>query len=601
MKRDHRRLALALSALLAGAAFAAPAGAQFAGGRTAFDARERAGLVQPVQFRDFFRPLWGGGGGGWGERYYPNNSYDPYNPFNQRQQTYEAIKPPAPRKVDTPPAETVLVIGDSLADWLGYGLEEALTDTPQVGIVRKIRPYSGLVRYEARADAPDWSQAVKDVLAPEKPAAIVVMLGTNDRLPLRDHAPPPKSATPAPQGQGATAPGTTPAADATPPDADQPPAAANEAARRPPPAGGNYEFHTDKWAELYEKRIDEMIAALKSKGVPVLWVGLPAIRGTKSTSDMLYLDELYRARAEKAGIVYVDIWDGFVDDQGRYAQQGPDFQGQTRRLRTYDGVNFTKSGAEKLAHYVEHELRRVLTSHVVPVALARNRRSARSFRWARSAAATAASFLAPAVRRRRKPTRWQRAYSPAAMRWPRRPGAPTISPGRVPMPRSRERRRLRRHRLRRRRPDLRLPRRALPARANQIKATRAKTTRARTTRARTSQRRRARPRRSRLRRPLRRPRRRSRRPNRGSRALSSTARRRGRLCRSVLPPPGSGSFPPPLWGRVGRGVARWREGVADCERPNDPHPYPSPQGGGERDYRGNKLDPIRNVSTACAA
>jgi uncharacterized protein len=365
MRRDNRRCALALSVLAAGAAAAGPAGAQFAGGRSALDTRVPAGLVQPVQFRDFFRPLWGGGGGG---GYYRNDTYDPYNPFYQRQQTYEAIKPPAPRKVDTPPAETVLVIGDSLADWLGYGLEEAMTDTPQGGIVRKIRPYSGLVRYEARADAPDWSQAVKDVLAPEKPSAIVVMLGTNDRLPLRDRAPPPKSATPTPQGQGGATPATPPAAEATPPDADQPPAA-NEAQRRPPPPGGNYEFHTDKWAELYAKRIDEMIAALKSKGVPVLWVGLPAIRGTKSTSDMLYLDELYRARAEKAGIVYVDIWDGFVDDQGRYAQQGPDFQGQTRRLRTYDGVNFTKSGAEKLAHYVEHELRRVLTSHVVPVAL----------------------------------------------------------------------------------------------------------------------------------------------------------------------------------------------------------------------------------------
>jgi uncharacterized protein len=210
---------------------------------------------------------------------------------------------------------------------------------------------------------------VKDVLAPEKPSAIVVMLGTNDRLALRDRAPPAKNATPTPQGQGGATPATPPAAEATQPDADQPPAA-NEAQRRPAaPPGGNYEFHTDKWAELYAKRIDEMIAALKSKGVPVLWVGLPSIRGAKSTSDMLYLDELYRARAEKAGIVYVDIWDGFVDDQGRYAQQGPDFQGQTRRLRTYDGVNFTKSGAEKLAHYVEHELRRVLTSHVVPVAL----------------------------------------------------------------------------------------------------------------------------------------------------------------------------------------------------------------------------------------
>ena len=43
--------------------------------------------------------------------------------------------------------------------------------------------------------------------------------------------------------------------------------------------------------------------------------------------------------AGKAGITYVDVWDGFVDDQGRYAVQGPDFEGQTRRLRTSDGVS----------------------------------------------------------------------------------------------------------------------------------------------------------------------------------------------------------------------------------------------------------------------
>ena len=71
-----------------------------------------------------------------------------------------------------------------------------------------------------------------------------------------------------------------------------------------------------------------------------------------------YLDELYRARAEKAGIVYVESGT-LCRRSGRYAQQGPDFEGQTRRLRTYDGVNFTKAGAEKLVHYVEHELRRV--------------------------------------------------------------------------------------------------------------------------------------------------------------------------------------------------------------------------------------------------
>jgi len=112
-----------------------------------------------------------------------------------------------------------------------------------------------------------------------------------------------------------------------------------------------------------------MIAALKSKGVPVIWVGLPAIRGTKATSDMSYLDELYRERAERAGIVYVDIWDGFVDEDGDYAVQGPDFEGQTRRLRTADGVYFTKAGAVKIANYVDRELRRVMPSYVAPVAL----------------------------------------------------------------------------------------------------------------------------------------------------------------------------------------------------------------------------------------
>ena len=356
-KADLWRPTVLVATLLAGATLASPAGAQFAASRAAFAAYEHQELVQQVQFRDFFRPFWnqggGWGGGGWGGGgYQQRRSYDPYNPFNQRppqQQTYESLKPPAPaaRKPDTPPVtESVVVIGDTFAEWLAYGLEQTFADSPQVGVVRKIRPYSGLVRYEARADAPDWSQAVKETLAGDKPAAIVVMLGLNDRLPLRDKPAAAESGAPANAG--------------------------NEGARKPaapPPPPANYEFHTEQWGELYAKRIDEMIAALKSKGAPVIWVGLPSIRGAKATADMQFLNELYRARAEKAGIIYVDIWDGFVDERGNFAQQGPDFQGQTRRLRTYDGVNFTAIGAEKLGHYVDHELRRVLANHAVPVAL----------------------------------------------------------------------------------------------------------------------------------------------------------------------------------------------------------------------------------------
>ena len=101
----------------------------------------------------------------------------------------------------------------------------------------------------------------------------------------------------------------------------------------------------------------------------MLWVGLPAIRGPKGTADMLFLDLLYREGAAKAGITYVDVWDGFVDEAGRFLQKGPDFEGQIRQLRSYDGVYFTKPGARKLAHYVEREITRLLAGRSGPIAL----------------------------------------------------------------------------------------------------------------------------------------------------------------------------------------------------------------------------------------
>lgn len=341
--------ALAVLSGLAGlAATCVPASAQVYWG----DRYPSGRYYQPPQQRDYFFPFFG-------DRY------------NRPPPVVDSSKAPPPRKLETPPASTVVVIGDSMADWLAYGLDEIYAEQPEVGFERKIRPTSGLIRYDTKNDQLDWSQVIKDALAAEKPSAIIVMLGLNDRVPMRDKAPP----RPEPPRKG-----EQPAQGQAPQNATQgqaAPAAANaEAASQGttnetprPAAGGSYDFHSDRWAELYGKRIDEMIAAVKSKGVPVLWVGLPALRGTKSTSDMSYLDELYRQRAEKAGVAYEDIWDGFVDEQGRYAVQGPDFEGQTRRLRTADGVHFTKAGAVKLASFVDRDLRRALSSHATPVAL----------------------------------------------------------------------------------------------------------------------------------------------------------------------------------------------------------------------------------------
>jgi uncharacterized protein len=319
--------------------------------------------------------------GGWGDRY-PSDRYyrrspnrDFFYPFSGERRNRPApaadySKAPPPRKLEKPATSTVIVVGDSMADWLGYGLDEKYADQPEIGVERKIRATSGLVRYDAKDESLDWPQAAKEALLNEKPNAIVVMLGLNDRVPLREKVPtkPKRDGEPT-QGTNQSMGQTSQDNGAQWADTEAPPQAAGQTESKHPVPGGPYDFHTDQWAALYAKRIDAMIAALKSKGVPTIWVGLPAIRGTKATNDMNYLDELYRQRAERAGIIYVDLWDGFVDEDGDYAVQGPDFEGQIRRLRTADGVHFTKAGAVKIASYVDRELRRLMPSSVAPVAL----------------------------------------------------------------------------------------------------------------------------------------------------------------------------------------------------------------------------------------
>jgi hypothetical protein len=276
-------------------------------------------------------------------------------PRPEPQRPADSSRAPAPRKPDTPPTATIMVLGDSLADWLAYGLEEALVDTPEIGVVRKARAGSGLIRYDLRNDSQDWPQAIRDILATEKPNYLVMMIGLHDRQAIRVRQG--QARPPAPSGEKARD---------QEQETDNAEREADAQRQRTP---GIYEFQSERWEELYTRRIDDVIAVLKSRGVPVFWVGLPPLRGQKAATDAAYLNDLFRAQAEKAGIVYVDIWDGFVDEQGRFTLQGPDFEGQNRRLRTGDGIHFTKAGARKLAHYLEREINRVAPLQAMAVAV----------------------------------------------------------------------------------------------------------------------------------------------------------------------------------------------------------------------------------------
>ena len=365
------------------------------------------GIVGPAsaQFFNFGGPpqrpqprSYGGGGGFGGNNggWFGGDFFAPFQQQAPRRPVENFSKAPPPEKRDNAilPERNVLVLGDGMADWLAYGLEDAYAEQPDMGVLRRHRTVSGLIKYQPKGEPSDWAAAAKGILATEKPDAIVVMLGLNDRVAMRETATDkatdkkgdkkdvrakpsdtkPTDAKPGAKPEGA--PDTAAKSDAKPADAeaaddadsaDTPSIVAPEKSARSP--GGLYEFREDRWVELYSKKIEEMIGVLKSKGVPVLWVGLPAVRGPKAMSDMLFLNSLYRDAAGKAGITYVDVWDGFVDEAGRFLQKGPDFEGQIRQLRSGDGVYFTRPGARKLAHYVEREVTRLLASRSAPIAL----------------------------------------------------------------------------------------------------------------------------------------------------------------------------------------------------------------------------------------
>ena len=311
----------------------------------------------------------GGGGGFFGGFFGGGDRYE--NP--EQQAPVDNSRAPPPRKPDpkaepVTPTTTVVVLGDAMADWLGYGLEDAFSDSPEIAVVRKNKLHSGLVRYEPKSDL-DWWRVARDILAQEKANYVVMMLGVSDRASIRERDVPKDADKKKSKDQAEKPTAEKDAQNKEQVDEQEQAPAAQPETQPAKKTGGTIEFRTDQWAEVYSKRIDETIAAMKSKGVPVIWVGLPSLRGAKSTADAVYLNDLYRARAERAGVVFIDIWDGFVDEGGKYSNFGPDYEGQMRRLRSADGVFFTKAGALKLAHYVEREIRRNMNSRATPVAL----------------------------------------------------------------------------------------------------------------------------------------------------------------------------------------------------------------------------------------
>ncbi len=215
--------------------------------------------------------------------------------------------PPKAAVVKTEPRIRIAVFGDSIADHLSRGLTDVFEDNAEVAVIDRAKGDSGLVR----RDVVDWPKAAEDYIKANPVNYAVVLLGANDRQPIRE--------------------------------GDQ-----------------SYDPLSERWRELYRARAEALVKVFQERKVPLIWVGTPPMRSESLSRDLSVVNDILRDAVQRGGGSFVDVWQGFVDDRNRFTATGPDLEGQNAKLRTADGVHFTHAGARKLAHFADVELKRLM-------------------------------------------------------------------------------------------------------------------------------------------------------------------------------------------------------------------------------------------------
>ncbi len=201
----------------------------------------------------------------------------------------------------------VLVVGDFLAGGMARELEKLYADNANLLIINKSNPSSGLVR----EDVVNWPEALPSLVEEYKPAAIITLVGMNDRQKLWN-------------------------------------------------VKGSPAKLSAQWVEEYTARVSKLTSTAVTNKIPLVWVGLPPVRSGKMNADYLIFNEFYRSKVEASNSgEYVDIWNGFTNEEGKFVSAGPDINGQIVRLRGSKGINMTRAGRAKLAFFADKALQKI--------------------------------------------------------------------------------------------------------------------------------------------------------------------------------------------------------------------------------------------------
>lgn len=197
------------------------------------------------------------------------------------------------------------VFGDSMADGLYAGLYRDLQDQPNVSVTKFSQVSTGLSRYDY-VNIHAKTRAQLD----EHPVDVAVMLfGTND-------------------AQGIDTGDTV------------------------------HMFGTDGWKAAYARRIDDLVALLRSRNVVVYWVGLPRMKRDSFDGRMMLINEVVEARMRALDVPWIETVGLTSNADGGYEAYLPNAGGRRVLMRADDGIHMSMAGYLRMSEAVAARLKR---------------------------------------------------------------------------------------------------------------------------------------------------------------------------------------------------------------------------------------------------
>lgn len=241
----------------------------------------------------------------------------PVQQTQPRQATPAALPPPKPQIEKAQNATRLAVFGDSMAVDLAKALERFYAEDPNLVVISQGVGSSGFVR----DDYFDWNATIREQIAGDSFDVAVVIIGVNDRQELKAN-------------------------------------------------GESLNSLTEPWTEIYQSRLNDFLGQLRAARKPVIWIGLPPMSRGEYSTAMSQISALQKMAAFSSGAEFLDIYDRFLGEDGKYSSYGPDVNGQNARMRKDDGIHFSAAGADKLAFYVSQSLRTFYRGGAVTLAVA---------------------------------------------------------------------------------------------------------------------------------------------------------------------------------------------------------------------------------------